>query len=109
MRDAQKHALQVELRDKVLARILVIQHWVRAKIMRCRFLHMRRSAIVLQVRDLVKGCESMMARVGHRGKWRWGEEEGDRHEAQDAGSDFNRQKDEEERKRLSYWVSSGCG
>ena len=77
--------------------------------MRCRFLHMRRSAIVLQVRDLVKGCESTMARVGHRGKWRWGEEEGDRHEAQDAGSDFNRQKDEEERKRLSYWVSSGCG
>ena len=51
MRDAQKQALQVELRDKVLARILVIQHWVRAKIMRCRFLHMRRSAIVLQVRE----------------------------------------------------------
>ena len=64
MRDAQKHALQVELRDKVLARILVIQHWVRAKIMRCRFLHMRRSAIVLQVRDLGQGRESIMVRVG---------------------------------------------
>ena len=64
MRDAQKHALQVELRDKVLARILVIQHWVRAKIMRCRFLHIRRSAIVLQVRDLVQGRESIMVRVG---------------------------------------------
>lgn len=67
MRDAQKHALQVELRDKVLARILVIQHWVRAKIMRCRFLHMRRSAIVLQVRDLVKERKSMMVRVGSDG------------------------------------------
>ena len=66
MRDTQKHALQVELRDKVLARILVIQHWVRAKIMRCRFLHIRRSAIVLQVRDL--GCESIMVMVRVGGK-----------------------------------------
>ena len=50
MRDAQKQALQVELRDKVLAKIIMIQHWVRAKMMRCRLLHMRRSAIVIQVR-----------------------------------------------------------
>ena len=32
--------------------------------MRCRFLHIRRSAIVLQVRDLVQGRESIMVRVG---------------------------------------------
>jgi len=50
MRDAQKQALQEELRDKVLAKIVMIQHWVRAKMMRCRLLHMRRSAIVIQVR-----------------------------------------------------------
>ena len=73
MRDAQKQALQVELRDKVLARILVIQHWVRAKIMRCRFLHMRRSAIVLQVRDLVKWHEGIMVvRVGGGWGGGWG-------------------------------------
>ena len=36
--------------------------------MRCRFLHMRRSAIVLQVRDLVKWHEGIMVvRVG--GGW----------------------------------------
>ena len=53
MRDAQKQALQVELRDKVLAKIIMIQHWVRAKMTRCRLLHMRRSAIVIQVRVCV--------------------------------------------------------
>ncbi len=49
MRDSQKQALQVELNEKVLARIVVIQRWVRAKLLRCRFLHLRRCAIILQV------------------------------------------------------------
>ena len=31
----------------------MIQHWVRAKMMRCRLLHMRRSAIVIQVRVII--------------------------------------------------------
>ena len=49
MREAQKYALEEELREKVLARIVVIQRWVRAKLLRCRFLHVRRSAIIIQV------------------------------------------------------------
>ena len=49
MRESQKYALEEELREKVLARIVIIQRWVRAKLLRCRFLHVRRSAIVLQV------------------------------------------------------------
>ena len=49
MRESQKYALEEELREKVLARIVIIQRWVRAKLLRCRFLHIRRSAIVLQV------------------------------------------------------------
>ena len=49
MRESQKYALEEELREKVLARIVVIQRWVRAKLLRCRFLHIRRSAIILQV------------------------------------------------------------
>ena len=49
MKEAQKYALEEELREKVLARIVVIQRWVRAKLLRCRFLHIRRSAITLQV------------------------------------------------------------
>ena len=53
MREAQKYALEEELREKVLARIIVIQRWVRAKLMRCRFLHMKRSAIILQVRIIM--------------------------------------------------------
>ena len=52
MREAQKQLLQTELRDKVLDRIVVIQRWVRAKMLRCRFLHSRRSAIVIQVTRL---------------------------------------------------------
>ncbi|CAI7988973.1 Unconventional myosin-IXa, partial [Geodia barretti] len=48
MRESQKYALEEELREKVLARIVVIQRWVRAKLTRCRFLHTRRSAIILQ-------------------------------------------------------------
>ncbi len=51
MRESQKQALQAELSEKVLARIVVIQRWVRAKLLRCRLLHMRRSAIIIQVRD----------------------------------------------------------
>ena len=49
MREKQKQALQVELGDKVLAKIVIIQKWVRAKMLRCRYLHMRRSVITLQV------------------------------------------------------------
>lgn len=49
MREKQKQALQEELGDKVLAKIVVIQRWIRAKILRCRFLHLRRSAIAIQV------------------------------------------------------------
>ena len=52
MRESQKYALEDELREKVLARIVVIQRWVRAKLLRCRFLHIRRSAIILQVYTL---------------------------------------------------------
>jgi hypothetical protein len=48
MRESQKYALEEELREKVLARIVVIQRWVRAKLLRCRFLHIRRSVTVLQ-------------------------------------------------------------
>ena len=55
MRESQKYALEEELREKVLARIVIIQRWVRAKLMRCRFLHMRRSAIILQVHTGVQG------------------------------------------------------
>ena len=50
MREKQKQALQTELGDKVLAKIIIIQRWTRAKILRCRFLHFRRSAITIQVR-----------------------------------------------------------
>ena len=49
MREKQKQALQAELGDKVLAKIVILQRWIRAKILRCRFLHMRRSAITIQV------------------------------------------------------------
>ncbi len=49
MREKQKHCLQEELGDKVLARIIKIQRWVRAKMLRCRFLHLRRNAITIQV------------------------------------------------------------
>ena len=50
MREKQKQALQTELGDKVLAKIIIIQRWTRAKLLRCRFLHFRRSAIAIQVR-----------------------------------------------------------
>ena len=49
MREKQKQALQAELGDKVLAKIVVIQRWIRAKILRCRFLHVKRSATTIQV------------------------------------------------------------
>lgn len=49
MREKQKQALQTELGDKVLAKIIIIQRWTRAKLLRCRFLHFRRSAIMIQV------------------------------------------------------------
>ena len=51
MREKQKQSLQNELGVKVLARIVKIQRWVRAKMLRCRFLHQRRSAITIQVRE----------------------------------------------------------
>ena len=49
MREKQKQALQTELGDKVLAKIVIIQRWIRAKMLRCRFLHARRSATMIQV------------------------------------------------------------
>ena len=56
MREKQKQALQAELGDKVLAKIVVIQRWIRAKILRCRFLHIRRSAITIQVYFTLTFC-----------------------------------------------------
>ena len=53
MRNHQKRVLQNLLASKVLAKIVLIQRWVRAKLLRCRFLHMRRSAILIQVRLVV--------------------------------------------------------
>ena len=44
--------------DKVLARIVIIQRWVRAKLLRCRFLHIRRSTVVLQVQEQSYTCTS---------------------------------------------------
>ena len=49
MRNSQKRILQEHLESKVLSKIVLIQRWVRAKLHRCRFLHIRRSAIILQV------------------------------------------------------------
>ena len=49
MREKQKQALQTELGDKVLARIVKIQRWVRAMMLRCRYLHRRRCCITIQV------------------------------------------------------------
>ena len=49
MRNSQKRVLQDLLQEKVLTKIVLIQRWIRAKLNRCRFLHMRRSAIVIQV------------------------------------------------------------
>lgn len=51
MRDQQKRILQNELRDRVLDKIVLIQRWVRAKLMRCRFLHTRRCILLIQVRQ----------------------------------------------------------
>ena len=51
MRDQQKRILQNELRDRVLDKIVLIQRWVRAKMMRCRFLHTRRCILLIQVRQ----------------------------------------------------------
>ncbi len=50
MREKQKQELQAELGDKVLARIVKIQRWVRAKMLRCRFLNLRRNAVTIQAR-----------------------------------------------------------
>ena len=52
MRNSQKRILQDHLEKKVLSKIVLIQLWVRAKLHRCRFLLMRRSIIVIQVRSL---------------------------------------------------------
>lgn len=54
MRNSQKRVLQDLLQEKVLTKIVLIQRWIRAKLNRCRFLHMRRSAIVIQA--AVRGC-----------------------------------------------------
>ncbi len=48
MREKQKQALQVELGEKVLARIIKIQRWIRAKLFKCQFLHLKRCTITIQ-------------------------------------------------------------
>jgi hypothetical protein len=58
MREKQKQALQAELGEKVLARIIKIQRWVRAKLHKCRFLHLKRCTITLQVTAGVEGKET---------------------------------------------------
>ena len=49
MRDRQKHILQDLLEEKVLSKIILIQRWTRAKLYRCRFLHTKRTALLIQV------------------------------------------------------------
>ena len=49
MKEKQKRILHNLLQEKVLSKIILIQRWVRAKLYRCRFLHMKRSALMIQV------------------------------------------------------------
>ena len=53
MRDSQKFTLQNKLQDEVLSRIVLIQKWIRAKLIRCHFLQIRGSAVTIQVRVTV--------------------------------------------------------
>ena len=52
MRDSQKYALQSKLQDEVLSRIIMIQRWVRAKLIRCRYLQVVSSVMTIQVMSL---------------------------------------------------------
>ena len=51
MRDSQKYVLQNKLHDEVLSRIVTIQQWVRAKLMRCHYLQIVKSTMTIQVRS----------------------------------------------------------
>ena len=53
MRDKQKRVLQDVLQEKVLAKIVLIQQWIRAKLHRCQFLNIRRSSLMIQVWKMV--------------------------------------------------------
>jgi hypothetical protein len=48
MREEHKQAIQERLQAEVLDRIIILQKWFRGNLARCRFLAMRRSAIVVQ-------------------------------------------------------------
>ena len=50
MRDSQKFALQSKLQDEVLSRIILIQQWTRAKLVRCRYLQILKSVMTIQVK-----------------------------------------------------------
>ena len=53
MRDSQKYALQNKLQDEVLSRIIMIQRWVRAKLIRCHYLQVVTSVMTIQVMSLL--------------------------------------------------------
>ena len=52
MREEHKQLLQDRLQAVVLDRIVMLQKWFRGNLARCRFLALRRSTIVIQVRLL---------------------------------------------------------
>ena len=49
MRDSQKFVLQNKLQDEVLSRIVMIQRWLRAKLIRCRYVQILNSVLTIQV------------------------------------------------------------
>ena len=52
MRDSQKYALQNKLQDEVLSRIVMIQRWIRAKLIRCHYIQVVKSVLTIQVMSL---------------------------------------------------------
>ena len=54
MRDSQKFALQSKLHDEVLSRIVMIQQWIRAKLVRCRYLQVVKSVMTIQVSCILR-------------------------------------------------------
>ena len=54
MRDSQRFSLQSRLQDEVLSRILKIQQWIRAKLVRCRYLQILKSAMTIQVNCMLQ-------------------------------------------------------
>lgn len=53
MRDSQKFALQNKLQDEVLSRIVMIQRWIRAKLIRCHYLQIVKGVMTIQVRKFI--------------------------------------------------------